>query len=140
MKLNKILKTIFNIAIVIAAVLCLLFFVDMKSSFDHAKEHETVDIDSEMGTFNYKLKHKAYSEVVDHYFTDRMYSMTAAEGLEKQYLVAEYANTAFLRRIYAEKNDASAEKRCMDKLDDIRGKLDDYAYTAEEIDSVISQY
>ena len=52
MKLNKILKTIFNIAIVIAAVLCLLFFVDMKGSFDHAKEHETVDIDSEMGTFN----------------------------------------------------------------------------------------
>ena len=140
MKLNKILKIVFNIAIVIAALLCLMFFIDMKASFDYAKEQGADDSGTTMDVFDYKLKHKAYGEVVDHYFTDRMYSMTAAEGLEKTYLVAEYANTAFMRRIYAEKNDAQHEKASLDKLDSIRAELGDYAYTAEEIDSVISQY
>ncbi len=57
MKLNKILKTVFNIAIVIAALLCLMFFIDMKASFDYAKEQETDDTGTTMDVFDYKLKH-----------------------------------------------------------------------------------
>ena len=63
--------------------------------------------------------------------------MEAPAGIEMTYLVAEYANTAFLKRLYAEKGDAKKEQECLEKLSDIRAQLSDYSFTADEIDERI---
>ncbi|MCR4585491.1 MAG: hypothetical protein K5686_07160 [Lachnospiraceae bacterium] len=137
MKAGKILKIILNIAIVITALLLLVTIGIYKDSFSYVNKDMAKEYEEKLGVFEYKLKHKAYGEIVDSYFTARMYSLTAPEELEITYLVADYANTAFLRRVYAEKGDVQNENDCTEKLNSLRSRLGDHTYTADEIDAII---
>ena len=138
--MNKGIKLVFNILIVVAAVVFIGCFAVMMDSFDYRREQDSKgpkEVESSKGVFDYRLKHKAYGEVTNKYFTDRMYSMEAPEGLEMTYLVSEYANTAFLRCVYEEKKDGEKERACREKLSGIRAKLGDYVTAADEIDEIL---
>ena len=137
MKLNKILKIVLNIAIVIAAFIFIVEASVLKQSGEYANKDMAEEYAGEMGVFEYKLRHKAYGEILKSYFTDRMYSMEAPEELSATYLVASYANTAFLNRIYQEKADKKNMAACDIKMEDIRSELGEYAYTADEIDEIV---
>ena len=135
--MNKKLKLLFNILIVVAALGFLVSLVDLIGSIQY-RNREVPDESAEtMGVFDYKIKHKAYGEITNTYFTDRMYSMEAPAGIEKTYLVAEYANMAFLKRLYAEKGDSQKEQECLEKLNAIRAQLGDYAFTADELEKIV---
>lgn len=137
--MNKKIKLILNILIAVAAVVLFVCFVDMMGSFKYRKEQDGKDKTLlNISGLEYKLRHKAYGELTNFYFTDRYKYMEAPEEeSEVAYLVSEYANTAFLRRTYEEKKDEERERACREKLDGIRAKLGDYVVAADEIDEIL---
>lgn len=138
--MNKKIKLVFNIIIVVAAVVFFLCFVDMIGSFKYRKDQDgkgPKEVEETMGVFDYRLRHKAYGEITNAYFTDRWGSMEAPQGLEMNYLVAEYANTAFLKRVYEEKKDEEKAQACERKLGSIRAMLGDYVTASDEIEEII---
>ncbi len=90
--------------------------------------------------FEYKLKHWACGEITNSYFTDRMGSMEAPEGMERIYAMGDYTNTAFPLRTYAEKGDENKVRECREKLKALREQLDKYVVDVDGIDEVLSQY
>lgn len=112
----------------------------MIDSFSYRKEQNAKIPEDEamtMRVFDYKLKHKAYGEILNSYFTDLYSSMEPPEAIAMTYYVSDYANTAFMRRVYEEKKDAERERACREKLARIRTTLGDYAYTADELDEIL---
>ena len=138
--MNKSIKITLNILIGVAAVGLFLSLIVFISSVQYVNREVEDPVKTEMGVFEYKLKHKAFGEITSSYFTDRMYSMEAEEGLEKTYLMGDYANTAFLALMYEEKGDEAKAQACREKLEALRGQLEEYADSVEEIDRVLSQY
>ena len=123
-----------------AAVAFFVCFVVMIDSFSYRKEQNAKIPEDEamtMRVFDYKLKHKAYGEILNSYFTDLYSSMEPPEAIAMTYYVSDYANTAFMRRVYEEKKDAERERACREKLARIRTTLGDYAYTADELDEIL---
>ncbi|MCR5251578.1 MAG: hypothetical protein K6E50_13330 [Lachnospiraceae bacterium] len=139
MKRNKILKTIFNVAIGIAAVVFAAFFFDMLGSVKYANRETEDPSISEMGVFEYRLEHKAFGEILKSYHTDRMGSMEPIEGCEKIYALAGYADNAFLRRVYEEKKDVENENICRERCAGFRNDLEPYAHAADEIDEILAK-
>ena len=136
--MNKVIKLVFNILIVAAAVAFLASFVLMLNSFKYRKEQDgKAKTLLTMDGLNYKLKHKAYGELTNVYFTDRFKYMEAPKEVEVAYSVSEYANTAFLKRVYEEKKDEEKMRDSQEKLSGIRATLGDYTYAANEIDEIL---
>ena len=134
----KIAKVILNILIVIASLACLVMLVNMLDSFKYANREVEDPVETGMGVFEYKLKHRAYGEIVGSWYVDRMSSMEAPAGLEPTYRVAEYAHTAFMSRVYEETGDESASASCAQRREDLRNNLGDYGYAADEVDEMIA--
>ena len=138
--MNKKIKLLLNILIAVAAVAFFVCFVVMIGSFSYRKEQNAKIPEGEamdMRVFDYRLKHKAYGEILNSYFTDLYSSMEPPEAIAMTYYVSDYANTAFMRRVYEEKKDAERERACREKLARIRTTLGDYAYTADELDEIL---
>ena len=138
--MNKKIKLVLNILIAVAVVVFLVCFVDMIDSFKYRKEQDSKgpeEAEMTMRVFDYRLEHKAYGEITEEYFTDRCNSMEAPKEIEMTYFVSEYANTAFLRRMYEEKKDEEKERDCREKLNSIREKLGDYITAADELDEIL---
>ena len=133
----KIAKVILNILIVIASLACLVMLVNMLDSFKYANREVEDPVETGMGVFEYKLKHRAYGEIVGSWYVDRMSSMEAPAGLEPTYRVAEYAHTAFMSRVYEETGDAEAVRANSERSRNVRNTLGDYEYAADEVDEMI---
>ena len=137
--MNKKLKLVFHILIGIAGIIFVLSFMDMMFSIQYANREIPDETESNVSVFEYKLKHRAYGEITNSYFTDRMQSMEVPEGEEKIYLTAEYANTAFMKRLYEEKKDEKMVKSCQERLADLSSKLGEYVHATVEIDEMIQK-
>lgn len=135
--MNKTMKIVFSILIGIAAIIFVLSFIDMISSIQYANREVPDETETKVSLFEYKIRHRAYGEITKSYFTDRMQSMETPAGQENIYLTAEYANTAFLKRLYEEKKDVAKVQECQKRMDDISTKLDEYAHVTAEIDEMI---
>ncbi len=136
--MNKKLRIILNIAIIIASVAFIAVFAGMVSSFNYKKnleDEDTTEID--LSVFEYELKHKAYGEILSHYYANRMDNMAAPEGLEVVYMTADYAHTSFMSRVYNEKGDTAKETQSIEKLQQIRSNLGDHSYITDEVDDII---
>ncbi|MBE5925293.1 MAG: hypothetical protein E7271_12700 [Lachnospiraceae bacterium] len=137
--MNKKVKVLLDILIVIACiafVLCLMVvFESYKNEIDRKKKEDPVK--QTMSVFEYRLKYKAYGEILDSYYTDKMKSPKAPEGMEDYYKVAEYAHNSFMSRVYAQKGDDKMIKSNAAKLKEQREQLGSYQYTADEIDDII---
>ena len=135
--MNKILKVILDILIVIA---CLVFFaltIEMVGSFKYAHREKEDPIETERSVFEYELRHKSYGEIIDTYYVKRMDNFEPQDGMEDIYNVAEYAHTAFMSRVYAEKGDDRMSESNALRMETVRNRLGAYAYTADEVDEVI---
>lgn len=138
--MNKKIKLVLNILIAAAAVAFFLCLVEMIGSFKYREEQNAKGPEEDkmtMRVFDYKLEHKAYGEITNTYFTDLYASMQAPKEIEMTYYVSDYANTAFLRRVYEEKKDAEKERACREKLVSIRTMLGDYTFAADELDEIL---
>ena len=124
--MNKMVKVILDILIVIA---CLVFFaltIEMVGSFKYAHREKEDPIETERSVFEYELRHKSYGEIIDTYYVKRMYNFEPQDGMEDIYNVAEYAHAAFMM----------SESNAL-RMETVRNRLGAYAYTADEVDEVI---
>lgn len=137
--MNKKLKVILNILTVIAALIFLVMFVDMISSIRYAHREVEDPAESFAGVFEYELEHRAYGEIIGHYYTQRLDSFTPKPGYEDLYRVSEYAHTAFMTGVYEEKGDTAKASSCREKMKKMRAELGEYEYTADEIDGMVSR-
>ena len=136
--MNKTLKIILNILIGIAALGCLVFFIEYAGSVTYAhREIEDPSI-SAMQVFDYEVSHKAYGELVSGYFSDRISDFDAPAGEEILYATAEYANRSFLSKAYEEQGNAEKIASCEAKKAELREKLGDYDFAADEIDAILN--
>ncbi len=133
----RIAKVILNILIVIAALVCLAMLAEMMGSFKYANREVEDPAETGMMVFEYELEHRAYGEIVESWYVDRMSSMEAPAGLEPTYLVAEYAHTAFMSRVYEETGDEEAMAANSARREDLRNSLGHYRCTADEVDEMI---
>ena len=69
-----------------------------------------------------------------------MGSMEAPAGMEQIYAMGDYANTAFLLRMYVEKGDEEKARECREKLNSLKTELDKYVPDADGIDEVLGKY
>ena len=72
--MNKMVKVILDILIVIA---CLVFFaltIEMVGSFKYAHREKEDPVETERSVFEYELRHKSYGEVMNTYYVKRMYN------------------------------------------------------------------
>ncbi len=138
--MNKALKIIFNVLIVVACLALLVSLILYGESVKYANREEPDPVANEVMVFEYKLKHWAYGEITNSYFTDRMGSMEAPAGMEQIYAMGDYANTAFLLRMYVEKGDEEKARECREKLNALKTELDKYVTDADGIDEVLGKY
>lgn len=137
--MNKKLKIILNILIVIASIAFFLCFVDLIFSIGYANREVEDPAETYAGVFEYKLEHRAYGEIMGDYYVQRMDSFTPAAGYEDLYRVAEYAHSAFMIMVCDEKNDPEKASLYRKKAKSQRGELGAYAYTADEVDEMLGK-
>ena len=94
--MNKILKVILNIMIVIASLAFFVCFVLMIQSFKYKNREVEDPAETYAGVFEYKLRHRAYGEIIGDYYSRRMDSFGPVAGYEDLYKVME-AFTFFAR-------------------------------------------
>ena len=135
--MNKTVRVIMNILLVIAGIVFAASLIGMLGSIKYANREVEDPAESNKSVFEYKLKHKAYGEILGSYYANRLDSFEAAEGMEDIYRVAEYAHTAFMARVYEEKGDKSRASTNAGRMEKLKNSLGAYAYTAEEVDSII---
>ena len=135
--MNKTLRIILNILIVIASLACVISAFNLISSISYANREVEDPAETYAGIFEYTLEHRAYGEIMDDYYAKRLSSFEPAAGYEDMYKVAEYAHDAFMTKIMIEKGDAKKESMYADMAKTARGNLGPYAYTADEIDGMI---
>ncbi len=135
--MNKALKLFFDILIVIAAlgVLLMLFLIKDTIAKNAKKQEKNV-----MSSFEYEVKHRAYGEITDTYFVYYTKFIELPEGSEETKLTAEYANLSFMLGVYEEKGDDQKAKACSDRLEEIKNQMDQYRFTADEIDQIMAAY
>ena len=135
--MNKILRVILNILIAVAAIAFLINIVLLIKSFKYANREVEDPAETYAGVFEYELQHRAYGDIMNHYYAHRLNSFDAPEGYEDLYRVAGYAHAAFMSRVYSEKGDEMGIARCNSTMSEIKAELGDHAYTADEIDEMI---
>ena len=135
--MNKLLKTVFNILIVIAAlgVLLMLFMIKDAAVKNATKEEKNV-----MTSFDYEVRHRAYGEVADTYFIYDTKFLEVPVNFEETLLTAEYVNMSFMQGVYEEKGDQQKAKTCRDRQEAIKNELVQYRFTADEIDQIMTAY
>ena len=135
--MNKLLKTVFNILIVIAAlgVLLMLFMIKDAAVKNATKEEKNV-----MTSFDYEVRHRAYGEVADTYFIYDTKFLEVPVNFEETLLTAEYVNMSFMQGVYEEKGDQQKAKACRDRQEAIKNELVQYRFTADEIDQIMTAY
>ena len=135
--MNKTVKVIMNILLVIAGLAFLVSLVVMLGSFGYANREVEDPAEQYRSVFEYKLKHKAYGEVLGTYYTKRLDNFDPEEGMEDIYRVAEYAHAAFMSRVYDEKGDSGRAATNASNMEKLKSSLGAYAYTADEVDEMI---
>ena len=135
--MNKTLKVVFNILIVVAALGVLLMIFMIKDEVVRNKNKEVKNV---MSSFDYEVKHRAYGEVTDTYFVYYTKFIDLPEGYEETKLTAEYANLSFMLGVYEEKGDDNKAKACSDRMEEIKKQMDKYRFTADEIDKIMAAY
>ena len=135
--MNRSLKVVFNILIAAAAlgILLMLFMIKDEIVNNAKKEEKNV-----MRSFEYEVKHRAYGEVTDTYFVYGTKFLEVPEGFEETKLTAEYAHLSFMMGVYEEKGDDKKAKECRDRSEEIKSQMDQYRFTADEIDKIMAAY
>ncbi|GEM_PF-5649501 len=135
--MNRSLKVVFNILIAAAAlgILLMLFMIKDEIVNNAKKEEKNV-----MRSFEYEVKHRAYGEVTDTYFVYGTKFLEVPEGFEETKLTAEYAHLSFMLGVYEEKGDDKKAKECRDRSEEIKSQMDQYRFTADEIDKIMAAY
>ncbi|MBP3248798.1 MAG: hypothetical protein J6M48_00405 [Ruminococcus sp.] len=135
--MNRSLKVVFNILIAAAAlgILLMLFMIKDEIVNNAKKEEKNV-----MRSFEYEVEHRAYGEVTDTYFVYGTKFLEVPEGFEETKLTAEYAHLSFMLGVYEEKGDDKKAKECRDRSEEIKSQMDQYRFTADEIDKIMAAY
>ena len=135
--MNRSLKVVFNILIAAAALgILLMVFMIKDEIVNNAKKEEK----NVMRSFEYEVKHRAYGEVTDTYFVYGTKFLEVPEGFEETKLTAEYAHLSFMLGVYVEKGDDKKAKECRDRSEEIKSQMDQYRFTADEIDKIMAAY
>ena len=137
--MNKVLRVILNILIVIASIALLVCVIDLIGSIKYANREVEDPAETYAGVFEYKLEHRAYGEIMGDYYVERLHSFSAPAGYEDLYRIGEYAHTAFMSRVCAEKGDSGKEALYKEKAQAIGKELGTYEYTAAEIDGMLDK-
>ena len=135
--MNKMVKVILDILIVIACLAFLFLTIEMVSSYRYVHREKEDPIETERSVFEYELRHKSYGEIMSTYYAKRMYNFEPQAGMEDIYNVAEYAHAAFMSRVYVEKGEDRMSESNALRMETVRNRLGAYAYTADEVDEVI---
>jgi hypothetical protein len=135
--MNKMMKVVLDILIVIACLAFVFLTIEMVSSYRYAHREKEDPVETERRVFEHELRHKSYGEIIDTYYVKRMYNFEPQDGMEDIYNVAEYAHAAFMSRVYAEKGDDRMSESNALRMETVRNRLGAYAYTADEVDEVI---
>ena len=135
--MNKKIKLIMNIVIGIVGLAFLLMLIYMITSFEYAGREKEDPLPTDLSVFEYKLKHKAYNEILSTYYAQRLSELSAPEGYEEMFHVAEYAHTAFMSGIYSVKGDDGRIAANAAKREAIKKTLGKYAYIADEVDDML---
>ena len=135
--MNKVLKVILNILIVVFSLAFLVSLINLFSSIEYANREVEDPAKTYAGVFDYEIEHRAYGEILGSYYSRRMGSFTPEPGYENLYSVGEYAHAAFMTRVYDEKGDRERSSADMEKIKTLRKEMGDYEYTADEIDKML---
>ncbi len=137
--MNKALRVILNILIVIASLVLLVCIADLVTSINYANREVEDPAETYRGVFEYKLKHRAYGEIMGDYYVRRLDNFTPEAGYEDLYHVAEYAHAAFMAEVCEEKGESDKASSYREKASDSRGELGAYEYTADEVDEMLKK-
>ncbi len=137
--MNKALRIILNILIVIAAIFLAGSILDFIFSVQYATREKEDPAETYKGVFEYMIDHRAYGETIDDDYSDRLDDLVAPAGYEDMYRVAEYAHTDFMTRVYDEKGDSRKAASYREKIKELRSGLGAYEHTADEIDGMIQK-
>ena len=137
--MNKALKIVLNILIVIASLVFLVSVVELVSSIKYANREQEDPAETYAGIFDYLLDKRSYGEVVGDYHFQRRETFDPAPGYENLFLVGEYGHDAFMARVFEEMGDGTRASACRERMQSLRGELGDYAFTADEIDEMITK-
>ncbi len=136
--MNKTVKVILNILIVIAGLFFFMTFIYMIESIKYENRDVVTKSEQRMNTLDYEIRMRAFDGVLDSYHLERADSLESPEEMEDLYNVGGYAETAFFKRVYEEKGDKDKVKACADNMKRLRGQLGAYEYAADQIDEIIS--
>ena len=137
--MNKTLKVILNILIVIASIVFVVCFFYLISSIRYANREVEDPSETYKDVFEYEIKHRAYGEVMGNYYVRRMDNFDPPAGFEDLYRVGEYGHTAFMSRVCDENDDKEKATLYREKAERLRSELGAYEYTADEMDKMMSR-
>ena len=135
--MNKALKWVFNVLIVFAALVILLLIFMIK---DEIVRNENKEEKNVMRMFDYEVSRRAYGDVAETYFVYGTKFLKVPEEAAETKLTAEYIHLSFMLGAYEEKGDDKRAEECRKRLAEIRDEMDEYLFTADEIDNIIAAY
>ena len=135
--MNKAMRVMLNIMIVIAAIVLFFCLVNLALSIQYANREVEDPVKTYQGIFEYELKNRAYGEIMGDYYVRRLSSFTPQPGYEDLYRVAEYAHNDFMIRVFEEKGDTDKASAYIEKKEKLKRQLGAYEYTADEVDEMI---
>lgn len=130
------LTVILNIAIIITAVFFIAAFFGMISELKRSYDRDSRNTDS----LSIYLEDDDFGGMANVYHT---YNIEAQpESTHKNYLVniAEYADIAFKRKMYAAKGESFRADEYQKRMDGIKAELNEYSIAADKIDDILSSY
>ena len=137
--MNKLINAILDILILIAACACIASLINMAGAIRYAHRQSEDPVEKNESQLAYKVRHRAYGEVMSTYYAERLDNLEPQPGMENLYHVAAYAHAAFMSRVYEEKQDQQAARENAQKRENLRSALGDYAFTADEVDEMLQK-
>lgn len=134
---NKKLNIFFNLLLGVAGFAFFLCLIYLITSIEYKNREIEDPVAADQRVFEYKLKHKAYNEIISSYYTDRLYDFEPKPGYEDSYRISQYAHAAFMKAIYEAQQDDSEIEKNERRMEILKKELGKYSYTADDIEEVL---
>lgn len=134
---SKKLNLLFNLLLAVAGFAFFLCLIYLITSIEYKNREIEDPVAADQRVFEYKLKHKAYNEIISSYYTDRLYDFEPKPGYEDSYRISQYAHAAFMRAVYEAQQNESKIMRNETQLESLKSRLGSYSYTADDIEEVL---
>lgn len=132
---GSLIGVILNIALVIAALIFTVSLFGMISELRRVYQN-----DRGSSSLSYYLEDGDFGNMTSSYLTRNTSVAPISDDVKYCYDIAEYAHTAFMKRIYEGRDDNTRAAKCDARMQELRDMLSEYGVAADAVDEELKGF